>query len=94
MTNLLTLWRENRGWYWPRYTVYPACRECQRLFPEMVFAMSIWNFCESSYTTRCCDCGTYDWKFVVGTRRGKVNLTVRSRVAAVQERGVWCCLGM
>lgn len=94
MTNYLTLWRENRGWYSPRFAVHPACCECGRLYPEMVFEPAILDYCDSSYTTRCCDAGTYDWKFVVGTRKGKTNLTVRSRAAVLQKRGVWAALSM
>jgi len=80
--------------YAANWGVHPACNGCGKLYPEMVFTPSIRDFCDSSYTTRCCDAGTYDWRFVVGTRKGKVNLTVRSRVAAIEKRGVWAAMGM
>lgn len=74
------------------YAVHPACERCHRLYPEMRFIPSVsvmWPV-----GTKCCGTPQADWYFLVGTRKGKINLTVRSRVAAVQKRGVWAALGM
>lgn len=80
--------------YAANWAVHPACKGCGKLYPEMIFTPRMMDAWDTSWTTRCCDAGTRDWKFVVGTRKGKVNLTVRSRVAAIEKRGVWAALCM
>lgn len=74
------------------YAVHPACEKCHRLYPE-VFSLPL-NICEANWNTACCRSRLMNWKFLTVTRKGKVNLTVRSRVAVVEKRGVWAALGM
>lgn len=66
------------------YAVHPACEKCHMLHPPtslQVEDASPWWF-----ATSCCTANLINWKFLVGTRKGKVNLTVRSRVAASLSR--------
>lgn len=72
------------------YAVHPACEKCRRLYPPTSLRAEDadpWWF-----ATSCCIANLIHWRFLIGTRKGKINLTVRSRVAAVQKRGVWLCM--
>lgn len=78
------------------YAVHPACEKCHRLYPDLQIRPGFWDAWDHGkpLQTDCCGADQVGWKFLVGTRKGKINLTVRSRVAAVQKRGVWAALGM
>lgn len=75
------------------YAVHAACEKCHRLHPVMHFAMDLLQF-SRDLMTDCCGAHAVNWKFLVATRKGKINLTTRSRVAAVQKRGVWLCMAL
>lgn len=56
--------------YAANWAVHTACAGCGKLYPEMVFVPRVRDAWDASCTTRCCDAGTRDWRFVVGTRKG------------------------
>ena len=89
----LAAYQKAHGNYAANWAEWPACRECGQLNPEMRFQLSIRNFCDADFSTACCGSATYDWKYVVGTRRTTSRL-VLLRGKELKQRGIWSAMAM